>query len=136
MTAKEYLQRYRNAYREAKDTEVRMAQIRLKYSAPSAIEYSDMPKAHNSEHDLSDYIVKMDALTDHLISKYTRCMAIEADILERLDRMQTQSEREVLRLRYIDGYKWEAIADRMDTVVRNIYFIHGRALRNFPLPED
>lgn len=136
MTAKEYLQRYRNAYREAKDTEVRMAQIRLKYSAPSAIEYSDMPKAHNSEHDLSDYIVKMDELTDHLISKYTRCMAIEADILTRLDQMEHQNEREVLRLRYIDGYKWEAIADRMDTVVRNIYFIHGRALRNFPLPEE
>ena len=57
MTTKEYLQRYQIAYREAKDTELRMAQLRLKYSAPTAIEYSDMPKAHNSEHDLSDYIV-------------------------------------------------------------------------------
>ena len=135
MTAKEYLLRYHTAYREAKDTEVRMAQIRLKYSAPAAIEYSDMPKAHSSEHDLSDYIVKMDELTDRLISKYTRCMAIEADILERLDRMEKQEEREVLRMRYIDGKKWEEIADRIGTVTRNIYFIHGRALRNFPLPD-
>ena len=135
MTAKEYLLRYHTAYREAKDTEVRMAQIRLKYSAPAAIEYSDMPKAHNSEHDLSDYIVKMDELTDHLISKYTHCMAIEADILERLDRMDKQEEREVLRMRYIDGRKWEEIADKIGTVTRNVYFIHGRALRNFPLPD-
>lgn len=135
MTAKEYLLRYHTAYREAKDTEIRMAQIRLKYSAPAAIEYSDTPKAHSFEHDLSDYIVKMDELTDHLISKYTRCMAIEADILERLDRMEKQEEREVLRMRYIDGKKWEEIADRIGTVTRNVYFIHGRALRNFPLPD-
>ena len=136
MTAKEYLQRYQIAYREAQDTEQRITQLRLKYAAPAAIEYSDMPKAHNSEHDLSDYIVKMDALTDRLISKYTRCMAIEADILERLDMMEKQEEREVLRLRYVDGKTWEEIARHIGTVERNVYYIHGRALLNFPVPAD
>ena len=136
MTAKEYLQRYQTAYREAQDTEQRITQLRLKYAAPAAIEYSDMPKAHNSEHDLSDYIVKMDALTDRLISKYTRCMAIEADILERLDMMEKQEEREVLRLRYVDGKTWEEIARHIGTVERNVYYIHGRALLNFPVPTD
>lgn len=136
MTAKEYLQQYRIAYREAQDTEIRMAQIRLKYGSPSAIEYDDMPKAHNTEHDLSDYIVQMDELTNHLISKYSRCMGIEADILERIDSMQNQEEREVLRLRYIDGYTWEQIAQRISTTLRNVYYIHGRALQHFPLPES
>lgn len=136
MTAKEYLQRYQTAYREAQDTKRRITQLRLKYAAPAAIEYSDMPKAHNSEHDLSDYIVKMDELTDHLISKYTKCMGIEADILERLDMMEKQEEREVLRLRYVDGKTWEEIARHIGTVERNVYYIHGRALLNFPVPAD
>ena len=133
MTAKEYLQQYRRIQREIEDIDRRMAQIRLKYAAPSAINYSDMPKAHNSEHDLSDYIVKMDELTNYMISKYTRLRGVEVDIYLRLDRMENQDERELLRYRYIDGLTWVQIADRLHTVERNVYFIHGRALRNFPM---
>ena len=146
MTAKEYLQRYQTAYREAQDTEQRITQLRLKYAAPAAIEYSDMPKAHNSKHDLSDYIVKMDELTDHLISKYTRCMAIEADILERLDmmekqndrldRIQIQKEREVLRMRYIDDLDWDEIADKLHYTYRHVTRLHGTALLHFPMPTE
>ena len=133
MTAKEYLQQYRSIQREIEDIDRRMAQIRLKYAAPSAINYSDMPKAHNSEHDLSDYIVKMDELTDYMISKYTRLRGIEVDIYMRVDRMENQKERELLRYRYIDGMTWTEIADALDTTERNVYFIHGRALRHFPM---
>ena len=133
MTAKEYLHQYRNIQREIEDIDRRMAQIRLKYAAPSAINYSDMPKAHNSEHDLSDYIVKMDELTDYMISKYTRLRGIEVDIYKRVDRMENQKERELLRYRYIDGMTWTEIADALDTTERNVYFIHGRALRHFPM---
>lgn len=134
MTAKEYLLRYRTVKREIEDIDMRMAQLRLKYAAPSAIDYSDMPKAHNSEHDLSDYIAKMDELTDYLISKYTRLRGIEVDIYMRVDRMENQQERELLRYRYIDGMTWADIAEKMNTSERNVYFIHGRALRNFKTP--
>lgn len=133
MTAKEYLQSYRDVQREIKDLDYRMAQLRLKYAAPSAIEYSDMPKAHNTEHDLSDYIAKMDEMTDYMISKYTRLRGIEVDIYLRLDRMEKQEERELLRLRYIDGVTWAEIAKRLCTAERNVYYIHGRALQHFPM---
>lgn len=133
MTAKEYLLQYRVVQREIEDLDYRMAQLRLKYAAPSAINYSDMPKAHNSNHDLSDYVAKMDEMTDYMISKYTRLRGVEVDIYLRLDRMENQDERELLRYRYIDGLTWVQIADRLNTVERNVYFIHGRALRNFPM---
>lgn len=133
MTAKEYLLQYRAVQREIEDLNYRMAQLRLKYAAPSAINYSDMPKAHNSNHDLSDYVAKMDEMTDYMISKYTRLRGVEVDIYLRLDRMENQDERELLRYRYIDGLTWVQIADRLHTVERNVYFIHGQALRNFPM---
>ena len=135
MTVKEYLQKYRNIQREIDDIDRRMAQLRLKYAAPSAINYSDMPKAHNTEHDLSDYIVKMDELTDYMISKYTRLRGIEVDIYKRVDRMDNQKERELLRYRYIDGMTWAAIAEALGTTERNVHFIHGRALRHFPMDD-
>lgn len=133
MTAKEYLQKYRIAYREAQDIELRMAQLRLKYAAPSAIRYSDMPTAHNSNRDLSDYAARMEELVNLLVAKYTKCMGIEIDIETRLDKMSEQTERLLLRYRYIDGMTWSQVADKLQTGERNVYFIHGRALRNFPM---
>ena len=133
MTAKEYLLQYQHIQREIEDIDRRMAQVRLKYAAPSAINYSDMPKAHNSNHDLSDYVAKMDELTDYMISKYTRLRGIEIDIYMRVDRMENQQERELLRYRYIDGMTWTQVAGAMLTTERNVYFIHGRALQHFPM---
>ena len=68
MTAKEMLMRYQKAKREAKDIEIRLTELRLKYAYPSAIKYSDMPTAHDSNHDLSDYASKLDELEQMLIN--------------------------------------------------------------------
>ena len=135
MTAKEYLLRYRAVKREIEDIDMRMAKLRLKYAAPSAIDYSDMPKAHSTEHDLSDYMAKMDELTDYLISKYTRLRGVEVDIYKRLDRMTDQTERDILRSRYIDGMSWEKIAAKLNYSVRNVTRLHGHALRHFPMDD-
>lgn len=132
MTAKEYLLQYKWAKREAADVELRITQLRLRYGAPSAINYSDMPKAHNNS-DLSDYAVQLEKLTDYLFAKYQKCIGIETDIYMRLDQMADQTEREVLRFRYVDGMTWEQIAERMTYSRRNITRIHGRALQHFPL---
>jgi hypothetical protein len=136
MTAKEYLSRYKSAYREAKDIELRMARLRLKYSSPAAIEYSDMPKAHDSEHDLSDYASQMDGLISLLIAQYSKCMGIETDILSRIDAMQNWEEKELLRYRYVDGLSWDSIIERMPFAPRTVYRIHGSALMNFPMPPE
>ena len=135
MTAKEYLLRYQAVKREIEDLDYRMAQLRLKYAAPSAIGYSDMPKAHNTEHDLSEYVAKMDELTDYMISKYTRLRGIEVDIYKRVDQMQDQTERDILRTRYIDGLTWDQIALKLGYSRRNVTRIHGRALLHFPMPD-
>lgn len=135
MTAKEYLLRYQAVKREIEDLDYRMAQLRLKYAAPSAIEYSDMPKAHNTEHDLSEYVAKMDEMTDYMISKYTRLRDIEVDIYKRVDQMQDQTERDILRTRYIDGLTWDQIALKLGYSRRNVTRIHGRALLHFPMQD-
>ena len=134
MTAKEYLQQYKAIQREIDDLDHRMAQLRLKYAAPSAIDYSDMPRAHNTEHDLSDYVAKMDEMTDYMIRKYTKLRAVEVNIYMQVDRMEKQEERELLRYRYIDDMKWKEIAEKLNTSERNVHFIHGRALRHFEVP--
>ena len=142
ITPKEYLMRYRDAKREEHEVELRMTQLRLQYGAPSAINYSDMPKAHNTEHDLSDYVIQLENMTNLLHAKYERCLGICADIEMRLDKMtgkDAQLEREVLRHRYTyitDNGKltsWEDVADAVGYSRRTVERIHGKALQHFPI---
>ena len=142
MTAREYLTRYRDAVRESREIELKIAQLSLRYKAPSAINYSDMPKAHNNC-DLSDYMAKMETLTDLLFAKYEKCLGIMVDIEMRLDRLDagpnTQIEREVLRHRYTDITEqgrlasWESVGAAVGFSRRTVERVHGSALQHFPM---
>ena len=141
MTAKEYLSRYRDAVRESREIELKITQLRLRYGAPSTINYSDMPKAHNNS-DLSDYAEKLDELTTLLYSKYEKCLGIMVDVEMRLDRMDagpnTQIEREVLRHRYTDITdqgrlaSWDSVSAAVGYSRRQVERFHGSALQHFP----
>ena len=141
MTAKECLTRYRDAVRESREIELKITQLRLRYGAPGAINYSDMPKAHNNS-DLSDYAEKLDELTTLLYSKYEKCLGIMVDVEMRLDRMDagpnTQIEREILRHRYTDITdqgrlaSWDSVSAAVGYSRRQVERFHGSALQHFP----
>lgn len=137
MTAREYLIRYRDAVRESREIELKITQLRLRYGAPSAINYSDMPKAHGNS-DLSDYMAQLEKLTDLLFSKYEKCLGVMVDIEMRLDKMDSQLEREVLRHRYTDITEhgrlssWESVCDAVGYSRRQVERVHGSALQHFP----
>ena len=141
MTAREYLTRYRDAVRESREIELKITQLRLRYGAPSAINYSDMPKAHNNS-DLSDYMTKLEELTEQLYARYEKCLGIMIDIEMRLDQMEgpnAQLEREILRHRYTDitdqGHlsSWDAVAEAVGYSRRTVARAHGSALQHFPV---
>lgn len=141
MTAKECLTRYRDAVRESREIELKITQLRLRYGAPSAINYSDMPKAHGNS-DLSDYAEKLDELTTLLYGKYEKCLGIMVDVEMRLDRMDagpnTQIEREILRHRYTDITdqgrlaSWDSVSAAVGYSRRQVERFHGSALQHFP----
>lgn len=133
MTANEYLSRYLTARDEAIEIEYRIEALVKQYALPSAINYSDMPKSHNVERDLSEYIVKLEELTKELSDKRKECIRIMEDIMGRVERMEDASERSMLRYCYIDGLKMETIAEIMGMTERNAYYVKGRALQHFPV---
>ena len=139
MTAREYLTRYRDAVRESREIELKITQLRLRYGAPSAINYSDMPKAHNNS-DLSDYMTKLEELTEMLCARYEKCLGIMIDIEMRLDQMEgPNAQLEILRHRYTDIAEdgrlspWENVADAVHYSERTVKRAHGSALQHFPM---
>ena len=80
---KEYLNRYKNAVRKYESLQEQEQQLRLELDGPRAIEYSDMPKAHNQS-DLSDYIVRLDKILSKIINKKRDMQEIRLDIESKL----------------------------------------------------
>lgn len=147
MTAKEYLLRYRQAAKRAKTIEARIEEYCRGMGGLKAIEYSDMPKAHNTERDLSDEFVRLDEMNWEWRQRANECRQIMRDICARIDRMENPDEARVLEFRYvtwwIDGHgreqvgllPWEAIAARMGYEKRQVQRIHGTALQHIAVPE-
>ena len=150
MTAKEYLLRYRQAAKRAQMIEARIEEYCRGMGGLKAIEYSDMPKAHNVERDLSDDFVKLDEMDWEWRQRVIECKQIMRDICARIDRMKDPDEARVLELRYIthwvDSYghdqvgllPWKAIAAKMGYTPdkeRQLYRLHGEALKNLGVPD-
>lgn len=147
MTAKEYLLRYRQAAKRAQMIEARIEEYCRGMGGLKAIEYSDMPKAHNVERDLSDEFAKLDEMDWEWRQRVIECKQIMRDICSRIDRMKDPDEARVLEFRYITRWidsrgreqvgllPWEAIAARMGYEKRQVQRIHGIALQHIEIPE-
>ena len=83
--------------------------------------------------DLSAYAVQLDELLIELKDQMEKRIKIRREITEKIEAMQDETEKTVLRLRYIHWMRWEQIADRMGYSIRNITKIHGKALAHFEI---
>ena len=126
---KAWLMRYQKAKKEAEDIEWRLIQLRHKYALPSAIRYSDMPKAQGTS-DLSDFMAQLEEYENLLIDKYKECMGIEVEIYTAVDKLKEEDERRVLRYKYIDGDTWRVVADKIPCSMRSVYNIRDKAVNH------
>lgn len=129
MTAKEFLRRAIKIRKEIDEIEQRIKEVRASYMAPRAIQYNDMPKAHNTS-DLSDYYARVEIYVDMLLEREKELIGVNADIMMTVDRIADPDERRVLMLRYIDQKQWIEIARAIPCSERAVYYLHGRALKS------
>ena len=138
MTAKElqretalYLSQYQVARAEVGDIEKRIERTRSEMMGVKGISYEggDMPKAHNVERDLSDYIVRIDDLLRDWQAAQVRAIELMLEISEAINAIDHNQARRVLMLHFVDGYNYEDIADMIPCDVRTIYRYRAIGLR-------
>lgn len=124
---KEYLRSYRAAVKREERILEDIQELRASKAFPAAISYDGMPKGSNQT-DLSDYIETLDRMIESLKAERLEKVRRREKIEKAIKDMQDDNEREVLRLRYIDGKKWEEVALEMHLTYRRVIQIHGKAL--------
>ena len=128
---KEYLRSYRRAIRREKDILLEIQRLRLDKMFPSVVN-DGMPKGSHQS-DLSDYIANMDEQIELLKLERLEKVNIYRDIEKRIRAMENTDEQDVLRYRYINGLKWDDIAEKMGYCYRRTLEIHGNALKSFKM---
>lgn len=122
-----WLNEYKHVQRDIADIELRITQLRLKYAAPSAISYSDMPKAHSNT-DLSDYYAKLEEYERILIEHHTMALGLSVQYVKAMDCLD-RDEAYIIRRRYLDGIDWRIIAREIPCSERTVYRLRKSALK-------
>ena len=131
---KEYLWQYQDSVRRVARIESELAEIRAMKTG-TAINYDGMPSG-SSQSDLSNYAAELDRLERDLISERYRRIILYQDIAQRVKRLKSRNENDVLFYRYIKGLDWWEIAEKMNYSERWIYKIHGRGLAHLEIPKE
>lgn len=128
---KEYLRRYHAAELAEREIREEIDDLRMNKMFPALIQ-DGMPHG-SSCGDLSEYAAQLDGLLADLKEQMEKRISIRREITQKIEQMQDETEKMVLRLRYIHWLRWEQIADRMGYGWTQVHRIHGRALTNFKM---
>ncbi len=129
MTPKQYLNQYRRAYTVVRLAASRLEQAEHDAAGIRAIIYSDMPKSHNVERDLSDAMIKIEELANQYREAVKENTAIMAEVSAVILAVPDETQMRLLWLRYIDGVRNEHdLASAIGYEVRWMWELHGRGL--------
>lgn len=128
---KEYLKSYRESVKRENEILDEIQRLRMNKMFPSVVN-DGMPKG-NHQSDLSDYMMIIDEQIQLLKAERLEEARIYADIEKRIKEMEDKEEQRVLRLRYIQGLKWEEVAVQMGYSCKQTHRIHSDALKNFKM---
>lgn len=134
MTAKEFLRRARSVDRRVDEMTERMERVRARLEAGRISSVTGMPRGGAKDWtETADRLIELEQRVNAQVREMVRWKLAAIDAIDAVEEARL---REVLELYYIDGFTWEQVAQRMCYEVRQIYRLHGVALRKVKVPED
>ena len=131
---KRYLRDYRTHVRRINRIEAELEELR-EMRLSMTMNNDGMPHG-SGQSDLSGYAAELDRQERDLERERCERMQTYEEIAERIKKLKSENEKDVLFYRYISGLAWWEIAEKMSFSERQIFRIHGKALVHFKLPED
>lgn len=134
MTAKEFLQRAREADREIDRIQERLERTRATVESGRMSRITGMPRGGAKDWTrTADRLIEMERDVNARIQDLYKLKRLAREAVDRVDEARL---RRVLELYYIDGYSWEDVAKRMQYEKRWVQRLNGQALLKVKVPEE
>ena len=124
---KEFLSRYLEILAEEKDIREELAYWESKAQKVTA-SWSAVPSGGKGSDKVQTGAIKVAELRESLMDKINQLAAVRIEIERAIGTVQDDTQRRLLRLRYIKGMTLQQIAVEMHYSWRHICNIHGYAL--------
>lgn len=131
---KEYLRQYEKVVRQMERSELRINEIRMNKMHPSLV-LDGLPHG-STQSDMSSYAVKIEEETQKYLRDRYRRVKLCAEIMDRIEQMDNEDEKDILTYRYINLMQWsgaQSISEKMGISVREVHRLHGKALSHFKI---
>lgn len=126
---KEFLSRYLKVLAEEKDIREEIAYWESKAQKVTA-SWSAVPSGGKGSDKVQTGAIKVAELRESLMDKINQLAAVRIEIERAIGTVQDDTQRRLLRMRYIKGMIWERIAVEMNYSYRNTTRLHGLALES------
>ena len=130
LPAKDYLSQ---AYRidQRINSKIEQIQSLRSLSTKATATLSDMPHAKGARnfHRMEDIIAKMLDLESEINADLNRLIDLKHEIITVVKCVENPEHQTLLELRYLCFKTWEEIAVEVDWSIRQVYYMHGEALR-------
>ena len=135
MTAKEYLSEAFNLKRRI-EIKMKRAEILRKLAERARIEISELPKSPNHlKSPMEEAMIKLLTVEEEEILRDTdELTKVMRSIQSSINDVPDSSCRLILEMRYLAFMKWEDIASELGWTERNVFYVHGKALRLVKVP--
>lgn len=126
---KEYLRGYEKALRQQKRLEEELEAVRAERILPG-ITADGMPHGSRKRNDLAEYMVRLEKAETDLMEAIVKRREIREEIVNTIEKLSNENQKDVLRHRYIDLMSWNAICAEMHYSWKQIHRIHNSALKH------
>ena len=134
MTAKEYLSQ---AFELKRLIEIKMkrTEVLRKLAERAKVEISETPKNPNHlKSPMEEAMVKLLTLEEEILHDTEEFTSVMRSIQKTINDVPDSSCRLILEMRYLTFMKWEDIASELGWSERNVFYVHGKALRLIRIP--
>ena len=132
MTKKEFLNQYLNAEKEIGIKFDQIARLRELSTKTTQTLTPDKVKG-NSENRLESSVSKIVDIEREIGSSIDQLERTRLQVESVINSVPNVNQRNVLRLRYISGMKWEQIAVKLNYDYRWVLRLHGKALNKIAI---
>lgn len=125
---KKELKEYIETKREIKIIEEKIEYLESKKTSIKSMIIDDMPKPEPEQDRLGELLGEIEELIDIYNKKQTKLFKQQMKIEKCIEKLENSVERNIMRLRYLDGYTWEKICVITNYSWRQIHRYHSKIL--------
>lgn len=128
MTAKEYLQKYRDAVRKVSAAQDHLDELRAMATRITPNYGAESGGVHQTGDKLGAAVARIMDAESRVSDELELLEATEREVIRTISSVQDGTLSTLLYERYINGKTWEQIAVKMNYTYRRVTQLHGKAL--------